>query len=158
MRAAGTALAPFRSGAMNDSLWDIVFRVIEGRMLTPKQVHKLWASRETIELHTENMIFSTSSIIYLQEDRVEPNEKITKDGCAIRILEIMDEALESLSDEDRRPWGWRYSEGMTLEEVGQMIADAPRGCDNAGRFWRVKALRKLDHIALILARKMWRGA
>ena len=157
MRAAGTALVT-RSGAMNDSLWDIVFRVVEGRMLAPKQVQKLWASREAIEQHTKSMIFSTSSIIYLQKDRIEPNEKITKDASAVRVLEIMDNALESLSEEDRRAWGWRYSEGMTLEEVGQMIADAPKGCDNAGRFWRVKALRKLDHIALILARKMWRGA
>ena len=143
---------------MNDSLWDIVFRVIEGRMLTPKQVHKLWASRETIELHTENMIFSTSSIIYLQKDRIEPNEKITKDASAVRVLEIMDQAMESLTDEDRRAWGWRYSEGMTLEEVGQMIADAPRGCRDAVTFWRMKAKRKLDHVALVLARKMWRGA
>jgi len=158
MRAAGTALAPFRSGAMNDSLWDIVFRVVEGRMLAPKQVHKLWAARETIEQHTESMIFSTSSIIYLQKDRIEPNEKITKDASAVRVLEIMDNALESLSEEDRRPWGWRYSEGMTLEEVGQMITDAPRGCRDAVTFWRMKAKRKLDHVALMLARKMWRGA
>lgn len=157
MRAAGTALVTRRE-VMNDSLWDIVFRVVEGRMLAPKQVHKLWASREAIEQHTESMIFSTSSIIYLQKDRIEPNEKITKDASAVRVLEIMDQAMESLTDEDRRAWGWRYSEGMTLEEVGQMITDAPRGCDNAGRFWRVKALRKLDHIALVLARKMWRGA
>ena len=96
-------------------------------MLAPKQVHKLWAARETIEQHTESMIFSTSSIIYLQKDRIEPNEKITKDASAVRVLEIMDQAMESLTDEDRRAWGWRYSEGMTLEEVGQMIADAPRG-------------------------------
>ena len=155
MRAAGTALVTRRE-VMNDSIWEIVFRVVEGRMLAPKQVHKLWASRETIELHTESMIFSTSSIIYLQKDRIEPNEKITKDASAVRVLEIMDQAMESLADEDRRAWGWRYSEGMTLEEVGQMIADAPRGCENAARFWRVKALRKLDHVALRLAQKMWK--
>jgi DNA-directed RNA polymerase specialized sigma24 family protein len=104
------------------------------------------------------MIFSTSSIIYLQKDRIEPNEKITKDASAVRILEIMDQAMESLADEDRRAWEWRYSEGMTLEEVGQMIADAPRGCRDAVTFWRMKAKRKLDHVALVLARKMWRGA
>ena len=127
-------------------------------MLAPKQVHKLWASRETIERHTESMIFSTSSIIYLQKDRIEPNEKITKDASAVRVLEIMDGAMESLADEDRRAWGWRYSEGMTLEEVGQMITDAPRGCRDAVTFWRMKAKRKLDHVALVLARKMWRGA
>jgi len=157
MRAAGTALVTRRE-VMNDSLWDIVFRVVEGRMLAPKQVHKLWAARETIEQHTESMIFSTSSIIYLQKDRIEPNEKITKDASAVRILEIMDQAMESLADEDRRAWEWRYSEGMTLEEVGQMIADAPRGCRDAVTFWRMKAKRKLDHVALVLARKMWRGA
>ncbi|NLT46174.1 MAG: hypothetical protein GXX80_11785 [Thermotogaceae bacterium] len=143
---------------MNDSIWEIVFRVVEGRMLAPKQVHKLWAARERIEQHTESMIFSTSSIIYLQKDRIEPNEKITKDASAVRVLEIMDQAMESLTDEDRRAWGWRYSEGMTLEEVGQMITDAPRGCRDAVTFWRMKAKRKLDHVALVLARKMWRGA
>lgn len=127
-------------------------------MLAPKQVQKLWASREAIEQHTKSMIFSTSSIIYLQKDRIEPNEKITKDASAVRILEIMDQAMESLADEDRRAWGWRYSEGMTLEEVGQMITDAPRGCRDAVTFWRMKAKRKLDHVALVLARKMWRGA
>lgn len=37
---------------------------------------------------------------------------------------------------------------MTLEEVGQMIADAPKGCRDAVTFWRMKAKRKLDHIAL----------
>jgi len=141
---------------MEDSLWAIVFRAVEGRMLAPKQVHKLWASREVIEQHTENMIFSTSSIIYLQKERVEPNEKITKDASAVRVLEIMDQSLDRLEDEDRRVWGWRYFEGMTLEEVGQMICNAPSGCENAARFWRVKALRKLDHVALKLAQKMWK--
>ncbi len=38
-----------------------------------------------------------------------------------------------------------------------MLVDAPKGHTDAGTFFRVKALRTLDHTAFILARLMWKG-
>ncbi len=144
--------------SMKDSLWTIVLRVVEGKMLAPKQVQQLWTEKEVIEEYVASMLFASSSVVYTVKDRRDPNEKHFLDGCATRVLEIMHEAYDALSEDgDRQAWQWRFVERMTLEEVGQLIADAPRGCRDAGAFWRMKAKRKLDHVALILARKMCKG-
>ena len=144
--------------AMHTNLWGIIFKVIEGKMLVKEEVHDLWRGKEAIEQYVEKMLFASSSTVKTAHETITPTEKQFRDGCATRILEIMEQALDCLQDEDRKVWLWRYDEDLTLEEVGQMIADAPRGCRDAVTFWRMKAKRKLDHVALVLARKMWRGA
>lgn len=143
--------------AMHTNLWGIIFKVIEGKMLVKEEVHDLWRGKEAIEQYVEKMLFASSSTVKTVHETITPTEKQFRDGCATRILEIMEQALDCLQDEDRKVWLWRYDENLTLEEVGQMLVDAPKGRTDAGTFFRVKALRTLDHTAFSLARLMWKG-
>ncbi|AKI96576.1 hypothetical protein IX53_00660 [Kosmotoga pacifica] len=139
------------------SIWEILDKVIEGKMLVKQEVHELWRKRDVLERYTETMLVHTSSIVYCRKHEKDYNSKIFRDAEVVKILEKMDEAVEKLSEDEKKVWLWRYQEKMTLEEIGQMLVGLPKRSVNARRYWRIKAFRTLNHIAFELAKFLRTG-
>jgi len=123
-------------------LWNLIFKAVDGN-IDADEIQQLWSKKTAIETYIRNMTFSTSSVVLCAKDRIDPREKIKRDAYAVRVLELMDEALEKLSLDDQQVWGWRYSDHMVLEEIGQLITN---GYKNSA-YWRKKAERRLHSIA-----------
>jgi hypothetical protein len=123
-------------------LWNLIFKAVDGN-IDADEIQQLWSKKTAIETYIRNMTFSTSSVVICAKDSVDPREKIKRDAYAVRVLELMDEALEKLSLDDQQVWGWRYSDHMVLEEIGQLITN---GYKNSA-YWRKKAERRLHSIA-----------
>ena len=122
--------------------WNLIYKAVEGN-INADEIQKLWSKKTAIEGYIRNMGFSTSSVILCSKDRQDPREKIKKDAYAVRVLELMEDALDSLSKDDREVWGWRYYDFMVLEEIGQLLTNEHK--DSA--YWRKKAERTLHRIA-----------
>ena len=112
-------------------LWNLIFKAVDGN-IDADEIQQLWSKKTAIETYIRNMTFSTSSVVICAKDSVDPREKIKRDAYAVRVLELMDEALEKLSLDDQQVWGWRYSDHMVLEEIGQLITN---GYKNSA-YWR----------------------
>ncbi len=134
------------------SIWEILDKVVENRTLVKQEVHELWRHREFLERYADTMLIHTSFIVYCGKPERDQNSKVFRDAEVVRVLEMMDEALEKLTEDEKQVWLWRYQEKMTLEEIGQMLVGLPKRSVNARRYWRVKAFRTLNHIAFELAK------
>jgi len=64
----------------------------------------------------------------------------------------MDEAVESLPEDEKMVWLWRYQEKMTLAEIGQMLTGLNTRSKNPTIYWKVRASKCLNRIAFELAR------
>ncbi len=134
------------------NIWVILDRLVEGKMLTRQEVHYLWRSREFLERYVDTMLIHTSFIVYCGKPERDQNLKVFRDAEVVMVLEMMDEALEKLTEDEKQVWLWRYQEKISLEEIGQMLVGLPKRSVNARRYWRVKAFRTLKHIAFKLAK------
>jgi len=143
-------------------LWSLIYRACEGGYLTPDEVMMLWDSESQIIYYTEHMLYSTTSCIKLSSDKRDRIEKQVMDAYSIRILQIMENALDLLPKKSKTVWRWWYptkedkecgKERLELEYIGQYITSTEDSAksSNPVTLWRVRAHRKIRYIATDIA-------
>ncbi|MFA5452931.1 MAG: hypothetical protein WC248_05120 [Candidatus Methanomethylophilaceae archaeon] len=143
-------------------LWSLIYRACEGGYLTPDEVMMLWDSEDKIIHYSENMLFSSTWCFTITLDKLDRSEKQVMDAYSIRILEIMEKALELLPEKSKKIWRWWYptkedkesgKERLELEYIGQYITSTEDSAksSNPVTLWRVRAHRKLRYIATDIA-------
>ena len=134
------------------NVWEILDKVIQRRMLVRQEIHELWRKKEFLERYADTMLVHTSSIVYCAKRKNDQNAKAFRDAEVVRVLKMMDEAIEKLTEDERQIWLWRYQQKMTLAEIGQMLTGLNTRSKNPTVYWKVRASKCLNRIAFELAR------